>query len=302
MKKKFFLIITIFLILFIPLVISEIYLRFIGLGNPVTYNDNYVYGYAPKANQKKQRFKNSTVTINDAGLRAVHNWANNKNKKKIIFFGDSVTYGGSYIDDNELFSELTCDNLENENYICGNAGVNAYGIFNIVFRSRYDTRLNDDYLRIFLLVPDDFYRGLQDHNTAHFYLNESKLIFNSLLEAVNFFATKYNLKNFISKRSDNIKRDNQLDIINESIRILDSELKRLRKQQKKFLIFYTPSNPTNELNNYIFKQINKIISFEVIDLSSHLKKDMFEDSIHYNKKGHVKVSEIMSKKILEFLK
>ena len=302
MKKKFFLIISIFLIFFIPIIISEIYLRFIGLGNPITYDDNYVYGYAPKVNQKKQRFKKSTVTINDVGLRSVHSWKNNLNKKKIIFFGDSVTYGGSYIDDYELFSQLTCDKIKNDDYICGNAGVNSYGIHNIVFRSRYDERLNDDYLRIFLLVPDDFYRGLQDHNTAHFYLNDSKLIFSSLLEAINFLATKYNLKKLISKRSDNIQRGNQLDLINESIRILDSEFKRLKKQQKKFLIFYTPSNPTNDLNNYIFSQINEIISFEVIDLSSHLKKDMFEDSIHYNKKGHKKVSEIMSEKILEFIK
>ena len=301
MKKSFFLITTVFFIVFIPTVLAELYLRFIGLGNPITYDDNYVYGYAPKENQKKKRFNNSTVSINDVGLRAVHNWENNKDKKKIIFFGDSVTYGGSYIDDYELFSQLICESFKSKNYICGNAGVNSYGIFNIVYRSRYDTRLNNDYLRIFLLVPDDFYRGLQDHNTAHFYLNDTDLIFNSLLEAVNFLATKYNLRKFISKRSDNIKKGNQLDLINESINLLNSEFERLKNQQKKFLIFYTPSNLPNDLNNFILKQIKENIDFEVIDLSIHLKKDMFEDDIHYNKKGHQKVSEIMSGQILKFL-
>ena len=47
-----------------------------------------------------------------------------------------MTYGGSYIDDKETFAHLVCENINDTNYICGNAGVNAYGIFNIVYRSK----------------------------------------------------------------------------------------------------------------------------------------------------------------------
>ena len=177
---------------------------------------NFVYGYAPRINQKK-RFKNSIVTINDIGLRSVHNWKKMK-KNKNNFFGDSVTYGGSYIDDKETFSHLTCEYLNDINYLCGNAGVNAYGIHNIVYRSRYDERISDDDLRIFLLVPDDFYRGLQNHNTAHFYMKENNFLFPAIFEAVNFISSKYNIK-FIYLKVQIIKMKNKKRIINESVLI-----------------------------------------------------------------------------------
>ena len=89
----------------IPTILTEIYLKYIGLGDPIIYDSNFVYGYAPRANQKN-RLKNSTVTINDVGLRAIYNWKKIMIKKK-LFFGDSVTYGGSYIDDKETFCSFS---------------------------------------------------------------------------------------------------------------------------------------------------------------------------------------------------
>ena len=134
---------------------TEIYLKNLGLGDPIRYDSSIFFGYSPKSNQQKKRINNSKVTINDIGLRSIYDWKQIKGKK-IIFLGDSVTYGGSYIDDKETFVYLSCKNLKNPQLICGNAGVNAYGIFNIVFRSRYDLRLSDDHLRIFLF----YYHGL----------------------------------------------------------------------------------------------------------------------------------------------
>ena len=303
MKKKIFYLISIILIIFIPTLLTEIYLKYIGLGNPITYDKNDVYGYSPKPNQKKERLNNSTVTINDVGLRSLYDWKNNEGKTKIIFFGDSVTYGGSYIDDKETFVHLSCENLNNPKFICGNAGVNAYGIFNIVFRSRYDLRLSDDDLRIFLLVPDDFYRGLQNYNTAHFYMNDNKYLFPAIIEALNFFSTKYNLKNFISKRVNNhYKKMNTINLIDESILILNSEIKRLEKKNKKFLLFYSPSKNNNVINNYIHNKMNKSIKQEIIDLSEYLDDTMYVDNVHYNKEGHKNISKIISKKINDKLK
>ena len=50
------------------------------------------------------------VTINNAGLRSLNSW--NNNRKKIVFLGDSVTYGGSYIDDRDIFSHQVCLKLK----------------------------------------------------------------------------------------------------------------------------------------------------------------------------------------------
>jgi hypothetical protein len=300
-KKVLYFIITIFIIS-LPIFITEVYLKSIGLGDPIVYDENYVYGYAPRPNQKKKRLKNSSVTINDVGLRSLKNWGPNKHKKKIIFFGDSVTYGGSYIDDKELFSHLTCVKINLPDFICGNAGVNAYGIFNIVYRSKYDQRIADEYIRVFLLVPDDFYRGLQNKNTAHFYLNEKKRFLPAIFEALNFIATKYNIKNSISKYSDNDREENKYDLIKESVEIFNLEMKRLRLLNKRFIIFYTPSKGDYALNNYIYNEINDGINFEIIDLSKQISDNFLEDSVHYNKKGHDKVSDIISEKILSLLK
>ena len=162
--------------------ITELYLRYIGLGDPIVYDSNFVYGYAPKANQKKNRFKNSVVTINDVGLRSLENWSEKEEYKKIVFFGDSVTYGGSYIDDKKTFVFLSCKNLKKLKIVCGNAGVNSYGIHNIVYRSKYDERLNKIFLKVFIIVPDDFYRGLQNSKTAHFYLNEKEFFYLQFLK------------------------------------------------------------------------------------------------------------------------
>ena len=118
MKKYIYLIISIFSFLIIVTTITELYLRYIGLGDPIVYDSNFVYGYAPKANQKKSRFNNSVVTINDVGLRSIENWSERKKYKKIVFFGDSVTYGGSYIDDKDTFVFLSCKNLKKFRTFC----------------------------------------------------------------------------------------------------------------------------------------------------------------------------------------
>ena len=298
MKLKIIFILFITTFILILIFATEIYLKNVGLGDPVTYDDNYVYGYSPKTNQKKERFNGSYVTINDVGLRSVNDWNKNKENKKIVFFGDSVTYGGSYIDDKDTFAHLTCENLNKSNYICGNAGVNSYGIFNIVFRSRYDYRIKDDDIRIFVVIPDDFYRGLQNYKTAHFYMNNSKYYFPAIVEAINFLSTKYNIKKFISKKLDNNKIKNKKDLIDESIFLFKNEIDRLKKVNKKVLIFYSPSNSENKLNEYIYNKFNNILDGDLNDLSIYLEKDMFKDTVHYNKKGHKIVSEIISKKII----
>ena len=298
MKKIILYFCAIVILIILPVSLAEIYLRIIGLGYPVTYDSNYVYGYVPKENQKKERFKNSYVTINDVGLRSLDNWSDNKNKKKIVFFGDSVTYGGSYIDDKEIFSHLVCKNLNLDQYICGNAGVNAYGIINIVYRSKYDERINNSDIKIFLIIPDDFYRGLQNSKTAHFYLNDNNFIFPAIFEAINFIATKYDINNFIAKRDISTKNNNQKDLIDEAINLLSSEFERMKSKNEKFLLFYSPGrNENNELKKYILKKLKLKTNVSIIDLSKILKDDMFKDSSHFNKKGHKAVSIQISKEI-----
>ena len=113
---------------------------------------------------------------------------------------------------------------------------------------------------------------------------------------------KYNIRNIISKSSDNKKDENKYDLITESVEIFNSEMKRLKLLNKKFFIFYTPSKGNRILNNFIYSKIYEGIDFEIIDLSNDILDNMLEDEVHYNKQGHNAVSNIMLKRILKDLK
>ena len=86
-----------------------------------------------------------------------------------------------------------------KDYSCGNAGVNAYSVLNMVMRSKYDQRINNSDIVIFLVAPGDFYRDYADSKTAHFYLNNKKFILPALTEAISFVSVKHDINNKISK-------------------------------------------------------------------------------------------------------
>ncbi len=288
-----FLFIFISFFIIVSIYLTELYLKYVGLGDPVRYDSNYIYGYAPKENQRKERFKGSKISINELGLRTPNSW-NNSQKDKIIFIGDSITYGGSYIDDKEIFSYLVC--LELKNYLCGNAGVNAYSIINMVMRSKYDKRINNSEVYIFTVAPGDFYREYVGSNTAHFYLNQKKFFLPAITEAISFIATKYDINNYISKRNDTKNYNNKIELIDYSIKLLKSEIDRLVESGKKVRVFYTvernDKNSNKEINSYILSQLLKANIKNFYSLEKVLSKDeFFYDSVHYNKKGHRVVAE-----------
>ena len=140
-KNTFLLSILFILLIFLLTVMLEFYLsKFIGLGEPVVYDQSRVWGYSPKPNKKYERFEGDLVTINDAGLRSTKSWKN-ETKPKLLFLGDSVLYGGSNINDDQLFSLLSRNDIPE--WSCFNGGVNAFGILNMVARSRFDKRIKD---------------------------------------------------------------------------------------------------------------------------------------------------------------
>ena len=280
-------------VLLISITLCEFYLRYIGLGDPIRYDSNYIYGYAPKENQKKERLNGSIVTINELGLRTPFSW-NKVNKERIIFIGDSITYGGSYIDDKKIFSYLVCDKLKN--YLCGNAGVNAYSVINMVMRSRFDIRIKNSENYIFTLAPGDFYREYVGSGAAHFYLNNKKFFLPAITEAISFISTKYDLNNYISKKNDTKIYDNKIELINYSIALLKDEIERLRKNNKSVKIFYTieknDKKSNRKLNNYILNKLLKLNLNNFYSLEMVLDKDeYFYDNVHYNEAGHSIVAD-----------
>jgi len=280
------------IILFVT-TITELYLKKLGLGDPIRYDSNILYGYSPKPNQKKNRINNASVTINDFGLRSIYNWENDK-RKKILFLGDSVTYGGSYIDDEDIFSHLVCEKLNQ--FICGNAGVNSYGVYNTIMRSQFDERIQSADIFIYLFPPDDFLRDYRNSKTAHFYLNNKKFLFPAITEAVNFVSIKYDLNNYIAKFNDTkTKSYHDLKFIDYSIKLLVEEIENKKNKNKIVLVFLSNRKDDKLLkktiNKYIKAQLKKKIDIHLLE--NTLNEDLFfyDNTVHLSKKGHLVVSE-----------
>ena len=109
-KKIFLLIVASFIVLLILIKLIDFFLqKKFGLGNPIIYESSRIYGYTIKPNQNIHRLGNNIIIINNLGMRSSTDW-NIKNKKN-NFLGDSVTYGGSIVSNNELFSEKVCEQL-----------------------------------------------------------------------------------------------------------------------------------------------------------------------------------------------
>ena len=90
-------------------VLDVILLNYYGLGNPLIYQYSNVLGYEIKPNQKTKRLGNK-IKINEEGMRSNHQWSKKKHYK-LLFFGDSVTYGGSIVSNSDLFTEKICTKL-----------------------------------------------------------------------------------------------------------------------------------------------------------------------------------------------
>jgi hypothetical protein len=244
LKKSYYLIILLVIIIF-SIFLLEFLLKIYGLGDPVIYKTNLSYRYAPSPNQSVTRLNKSKVTINNKSLRATQEW-DSKNLNKILFFGDSVTYGGSYIDDKEIFSELVCHNLNQVNkkkYLCGNAGVNAYGVDNIKNRILYGEIQDAEWIVVTLIEADGF-RSLQDVMSIPAFLDKPR-IFPAIQEIFLHLTWKINIflrSGYSYYNSNQTKKiTNSINIFQESFRSLNNTLINESTKGKKILVVFHPS-------------------------------------------------------------
>ena len=198
MKIKYFLyVISLVLII-------ELTLRAIGFGNPVIYKkteDNFF----PKENQKLRRFLGSEININSKGMRTNFDW-NEKKDIKILFFGDSVTFGGSFVDNNDLFSENLCQLIENS--VCGNYAVNGYHLNNMIKRIN-NANNKIEFNKLIIFVSSSFKNNNSNFSDFPFYQKYNKVILKASTEIINHFFFKYKiLDNYHSKNKEKEIYDN----------------------------------------------------------------------------------------------
>ena len=139
LNYKFFIYLSVILIfiLFCLKILDIVLAKKYGLGTPLIYKYSNIVGYEIEPNQKLKRLGNN-IEINKYGMRS-SNWKDDI-PNKILFYGDSVTYGGSIVSNQDLFSENVCRILKetkNKKFTCGNYGVNGYNLEGISKKIRF---------------------------------------------------------------------------------------------------------------------------------------------------------------------
>lgn len=92
--------------------VAEIVLRLYGYGHPVLYVSHPTIGYFIAPNQETTGRPGVRISINGFGMRSDKI---PKDKpagvKRVMIIGDSLSYGGSYIDQNDIYPHLLQENL-----------------------------------------------------------------------------------------------------------------------------------------------------------------------------------------------
>lgn len=297
-----------FLFFLLALFILELFAsNLFGLGKVILYESHPIFGYRPVPNQTVSRDNGKTnIKINNLGLRANQDWSDfpSHDKKRVLFLGDSVTYGGSYIDNEQLFSHLAFKN--NPKIEAANAGVNAWGILNIheLIKNMHFMPA-DIYITV---VPEgDFYRGLTRIGGQPFWTRQPKIALEEGFQhLVYILSLKKNSELNIRKLPDD-EQQKTVDLAVQALKDYDADLKQNHHQH---YIFISPTlsqvaqNASNDvLIENALKQSgltytyirNKIPS----SLTTAQKQSLFHDVIHLSQMGHQVWADIIQKEIAD---
>ena len=297
------------------IVIVEFFARSIGLGNPLIYKVDPLVGYRLKPNQSKLRRRNSKVTSDFEGFRVDHTKKFKKSNKLLVFVGDSVTYGGSYLDNTDIFSSKICDLIDNKHFYCLNNGLNSWGVLNmgrfIDNFSFYSQRKPEKF--ILVILPGDEGRNLRSIIETPYWDSSPKQP-SGINEIVKFLNSKYFVPSL--KRKDNdeynftkIEKDKlnnlQREVIWEELEfLLKDSIYKIDIVVTPPMNWFTDPSKIKTINTYenLLKNISKLQSVEnICNLYDHLKSEfnsnLYTDGVHLSKSGH----DLWAKKIYSCL-
>lgn len=286
------------------ILICEFAGRFIGLGNPLLYKSDSLVGYRLRPNQSNKRLQNSTVSTDFEGFRINPNIKNDPASDVFVFVGDSVTYGGSYVDDTEIFSSIFCANRSKS--ICLNSGINAWGTYNmgrfISNFSLYSKRIPSEF--ILVILPGDDERNLKEINSLPFWTKTPKhpkaineilnyLFWKDIIPSLRSQGTDYQVdtskENIIKYRTIHhswVDLNNYLKSSISKINLIITPPKRWftnSEENKSDIELYEKYLYMLSKNPNISKTCN-LYNFIKNDYS----KNDFVDSVHLSKSGHKK--------------
>ena len=272
--------------------LAEVALKhFSGLGRPVLFFKHPSFGYRLQPNQETRRFGGAHFKINNLGLRANAKWDAGTDDK-ILFLGDSVTYGGNHISNEALFSEAAVKNLPNVQ--SGNAGIPNWGVENV-----YGLVVQEAFLpaRIYVstFIEDDFYRGLTLGENRPWIKYKSPYF--ALQELAEFLWHRFwRRSREINRREREREPDNvRAERAVTKLKAMD-ELLKVKGHHHLILISPTRDQVLNRtqkdlavqslLDAHEVEVVYLLDKLSVISASEDEKKSWYQDEAHLTLKGH----------------
>jgi lysophospholipase L1-like esterase len=277
-----------------PMVGAELAARWMGLGEPIVYRTNAAFRYAPASDQHVNRRGGASVTVGPEGLRGTEDWSGPADHR-VLFVGDSVTWGGTNIDDDKTFAGRTCAELEArlaQRFVCGNAGVNGYGTENMTARLRYDPELARADTVVVTLISVDPIRGTSDLASAHFFSRQPYGPMRGLWEVAAFGAFK--IAGRLRWSADAYDPSFDIAIAKDALRRLYAELRGLEQAGKSILLVFSPHKDEfygdpDALDAAVRADL-AASGFRLLDLTEPMRMEVargvYFDNVHLNELGH----------------
>lgn len=279
---------------------------FTGLGHPVLFLEDPSFGYRLKPNQETYRFGGAHFKINNLGLRANEDWDSSVDDK-ILFLGDSVTYGGNRISNEELFSEIATRGIEG--FETGNVGMPNYGVENV-----YGLVVNSGFLPakfyVTVFIEEDFYRGLVQAGNRPWIMTESPHF--ALEELARWVWFRY----FANTRASNQRQTARVSAADRranAARKLKEMDTFLKSKGYSHLIFISPSQPQvlgeapidsdvkAVLDQYEVDAIYLLPKIAALPASEDDRKAWFQDNYHLTARGHEVWGELMRQELSKWI-
>jgi lysophospholipase L1-like esterase len=304
-KYAVFWLITAMLIV-MPVVLAEVYLRSQGFGDPILFYSNASYRFAPQPNQKQSRRRGASVTIDSKSLRSTRDWSDHADAK-ILFIGDSVTWGGTYIDDKDTFAEGVCQRIgkaSGKDVVCGNAGTNQYGTDNMAARIRYRD-FDDETALVVTMISPDTVRGLAEAEGKFFFMQPPPPPFRALGEAVTYLSWKlYQTLRPASYRGDDDRR-----VAMRSLDNLYAAIRETGRPGRKVLLVLSPfEDELDGREGWLTREVRASLAqsgFEVLDLHGAVSREpregFYYDEVHLETRGHHFYAERIAERLMAMM-
>jgi lysophospholipase L1-like esterase len=256
------------------------------------------WGYLMKPSQTVFSY-GQPVKINTAGLRGAEIKKHKvKGGLRLLFVGDSITYGGGRIREDQLFSRIVEASLNRDGVPAEiiNLSAPGWGPQNWMKYIESNGLYDSDFV-VLVLPETDLDRAFSTWDAVDFKETAPLLrLHTSFIKIYSIIRQTF--------RSQNIHPTNgSISLSNNDVKAnLDAVLDLIYKSHAediRLLVIFIPSVPTSASVIY-WPQFEAIVS-ETLDLRDTLNDaNYFMDTIHLNVKGHKLVGEAITDRIKEF--